>query len=240
MTYTRGNRHRRLPLVLLVAARLRRARRRRLGQAERAGFRRCDLERLALAELGHSNRGCRSCLERHPPGRLPLCGRDAHRRAQVQVHAPALLVPAPLLDLSPGTSGLGAPIQRVNLTECVEADRRQRTLRQSDCPRLPSRLGEISLSLWFLRLPSKRPPRTTPILWTAALPSSRGRCPFPSSIRAGLLAPITMERTCLRLEHGGILPRARRLERHHLAASEPELRSDVYGWPNLDFGRFRA
>ena len=91
-----------------------------------------------------------------------------------------------------------------------------------------------------MRLPSKRPPRTTPILWTAVQPSSQGRCPIAASIRAGLLAPITVEHTCLRLEHGGIPPRVRRLERRHFAASEPELRSDVNGRPNLDFGRFRA
>jgi hypothetical protein len=49
-----------------------------------------------------------------------------------------------------------------------------------------------------------------------------------------------MERACLRLERGGISPRVRRLERRRRAASKLELRSDDDGWPNFDFGRFRA
>jgi hypothetical protein len=49
-----------------------------------------------------------------------------------------------------------------------------------------------------------------------------------------------MERARLRLERGGISPRVRRLERRRRAASEPELRSDDDGEPNLDYGRFRA
>jgi hypothetical protein len=76
------------------------------------------------------------------------------RRAQIQVHAPALLVPPRLLDLSPRRSVLGALVEHVDLSERVQADCRERALRVRDrfCP--PFGLGEISFSLWFMRLPT--------------------------------------------------------------------------------------
>ena len=76
------------------------------------------------------------------------------RRAQIKMHAPALLIPPLLLELSPLRSVLGALFEHVDLSERVQADCCQRALRTGDCVRPPGRLGEISLSLWFMRLPT--------------------------------------------------------------------------------------
>jgi hypothetical protein len=109
-------------------------------------------------------------------------------------------------------------------------------VRDRFCP--PIRHGEISLIIWCMRLPPRRPPSTTANLWTASF--HRGCGPLPTSTCACESAPITMELTRMRFERGGIFPRVRHRDLRCHAASELELRSDVGGWPNLDTGRFRA